>query len=87
MAHLEYPYCKTFPFELIHSDLSGKFSVLSLGKSLYYMTFIGDKSRFAWVYLLKNKSDAGKALKDFVRKVERQHNTKILRFRTDNGEG
>jgi hypothetical protein len=58
-------------FELIHSDLSGKFSVPSLGKSLYYMTFIDDKSRFAWVYLLKNKSDAAKAIKDFVRKSER----------------
>jgi transposase InsO family protein len=42
-------------------------------------------SRFAWVYLLKNKSDAAKAIKDFVRKAERQHKTKILRFRTDNG--
>jgi len=70
-------------FELIwHSDLPGKFSVPSLGKSLYYMTFIDDKSRFAWVY--KNKSDAAKALKDFVRKVERQHKIEILRFRTNN---
>ena len=49
------------------------------------MTFIDNKSRFAWVYLLKRKSDAAKVLKDFVRKVERQQNTKILRFRSDNG--
>jgi hypothetical protein len=79
------PTTENQSFELIHSDLSSKFSVPSLGKSLYYMTFIDDKSRFAWVYLLKNKSDAAKAIKDFVRKAERQHKTKILRFRTDNG--
>jgi len=70
-------------FELIHSDLSGKFSVPSLGKSLYYMTFIDDKLRFAWIYLPKKKSDAAKVIKDFVRKAERQYNAKILRFRTD----
>jgi hypothetical protein len=35
-------------FQLIHSDLSGKFSVPSPGKSLYHMTFIDDKSRFAF---------------------------------------
>jgi hypothetical protein len=33
-------------FQLVHSDLSGKFSVPSLGKSYYYITFIDDYSRY-----------------------------------------
>jgi hypothetical protein len=49
------------------------------------MSCIDGKWRFEWVYLLKNKSDVAKAFKDIVRKAERQHKTKILRFRTDNG--
>jgi len=48
------------------------------------MTFIDDKSRFAWVYLLKEESDAAKAIKSFVHKAERQFNAMILRLRTDN---
>jgi hypothetical protein len=57
--------------ELIYSDLSGKFSVPSLGKSLYYITFINDFSCFTWVEFLKHKSDTSQAIKDFIR--ERQH--------------
>jgi len=32
----------TCAFELIHTDMSGKFSVLSIGKRNYYITFIDD---------------------------------------------
>ena len=73
-------------YELIHSDLSGKFSTPSLGKSLYYITLIDDYSRYAWIYFLKLKSDATPVIKNFVRKQQRQHPEQpILRFRTDNG--
>jgi hypothetical protein len=71
-------------FELIYSDLAGKCSVPSLGKNVHHMTSIDDKLRLAWVYLLTNKSDAAKTIKDFVRKAERQHKNKILRIHTDN---
>jgi hypothetical protein len=70
----------------IHSDLSGKFSVASMGKSLYYISFIDDYSRYAWITFLKNKSDAAKAIKDFVHLRKHQDpEHPILRFRTDNG--
>ncbi|KAH0609220.1 uncharacterized protein H6S33_001448 [Morchella sextelata] len=73
------------PFELIHSDLSGKFSIQSQGKAQYYMSFIDDYTRFAWIYLLKQKEDAKKAIKDYVTRIEKQYSTTILRFRTDGG--
>ena len=80
------------PYELIHSDLSGKFSVQSLGKSYYYLSLIDDKTRFTWVRFLREKSDAVKCIKDFVkeRKTQAQTTTDtatttggILCFRTD----
>jgi len=40
-------------FKIIHSDLSGISSVLSYGNSRYYITFIDDYTRMAWVYFLK----------------------------------
>ena len=75
----------TKPFELIHSDLSGKFSTQSLGKSLYYITFINDLTRYTWIRFLRHKSDAAKAIKDFIKEIKRQHAADILRFWTDGG--
>jgi transposase InsO family protein len=72
------------PFELIHSDLSGRWSQPSFGKSEYYITFVDDYSKYTWVKFLRQKSDATKAIHDFVSEHDRQGQN-ILRFRTDNG--
>ena len=39
--------------QLIHSDVFGPLPVPSLGKSLYYVSFIDDFSRRTWVYFLR----------------------------------
>lgn len=44
-------------FEYIHSDVCGPFPVPSYSKASYFITFICDKSRYAWVRFLRNKSD------------------------------
>ncbi|KAH0607851.1 uncharacterized protein H6S33_001903, partial [Morchella sextelata] len=49
------------------------------------MSFIDDYIRFAWIYLLKQKEDAKKAIKDYGTRIEKQYSTTILRFRTDGG--
>jgi len=43
-------------FELIHFDLSGNFPQPSFGKSNYYVTFIDDCTRYAWIYPIHAKS-------------------------------
>lgn len=63
------------PFELIHSDLSGKQPTPSYGNSLYYITFIDDFTRMSWMYYLKAKSDAYQVLVDFISFIQRQFNT------------
>jgi hypothetical protein len=60
------------PFELLHSDLSGNFST-SLDGNQYYIAFIDDFSRFAWVYFLKKKSDTTKAIKDILKRIQTQY--------------
>jgi len=47
----------TRPFEIIYSDLSGKQATPTYGNSLYYIIFIDDYTRMAWIFFLKNKSD------------------------------
>ena len=42
--------------ELIHSDVFGPVPVPSLGKYVYYVSFIDDFSRNKWIYFLRKKS-------------------------------
>src|SRR5258706_1716510 len=73
----------TKPLERIFSDLSGKAPIPSLGGSLYYISFIDDFTRFAWIYFLKEKSQAVAAIKDFINMVENQTSYIIQLFRSD----
>ena len=41
--------------EIIHSDVFGPVFVPSLGKFVYYVSFIDDLSRKTWIYFLRKK--------------------------------
>jgi hypothetical protein len=41
--------------QLVHSDVIGRMLVPSLGKSMYYVSFIDELSRKTWIYFLRNK--------------------------------
>ena len=71
--------------ELVHSDVFGPMKVPSLGKSMYYVSFIDDFSRNTWIYFLKKKSEVFDRFKEFKALVENQIEKKIKVLRTDNG--
>ena len=71
--------------DLIHSDLFGETPEASLGKSRYYISFVDDFSRYAWVYFIRRKSEALDKFREFKALVENQFNRKIKVLRTDNG--
>ena len=71
--------------ELVHSDVFGPMKVPSLGKSMYYVSFIDDFSRNTWIYFLKKKSKVFDKFKEFKALVENQTENKIKVLRTDNG--
>jgi transposase InsO family protein len=72
-------------FEIVYSDLSGISPVPSFGDARYFISFIDDFTRMAWIVFLKTKAEAGKAIQDFVAMVETQFNVRIARYFTDNG--
>ena len=43
--------------ELVHSDVFGPVSVPSLGKFVYYISFIDEFSRNTWIYFLRKKPE------------------------------
>ena len=77
--------CKN-PFDLIHSDLRGKFSKESFGKSNYYVTFIDHCTRYGSIYPIRAKSDTVKVFADFIQERWVHDQAVIKRFRTDNGD-
>jgi hypothetical protein len=71
--------------QLVHSDVFGPVSVPSLGKSMYYVSFIDEFSRNTWIYFLRNKFEVFDRFKDFKALVENQTKKKIKVLRTYNG--
>ena len=43
--------------QLVHSDVFGPVSDPSLGKYMYYVSFIDEFSRKTWIYFLRKKSE------------------------------
>lgn len=71
--------------EVVHSDLCGPIRMPSIGKSLYFITFIDDYSRYCAVRFLKSKNEALEAFKEIKNLWENQKSTKIKIFHSDNG--
>lgn len=71
--------------EVIHSDVCGPMSTVSLGGNKYYVSFIDDYSRMTKVYMIKNKSQVFDCFVKYKNLVENQLNRKIKKIRSDNG--
>ena len=69
----------------MHNDVFELVSVLSLGKYVYYVSFIDDFSRNTWIYFLRKKSEVFDRFKEFKVLVENQIEKRIKVLRTDNG--
>ena len=63
----------------------GPVSVPSVGKFVYYVSFIDDFSRNTWIYFLRNKSEVFDRFKEFKALVENHIKKKIKVLKTDNG--
>ena len=73
------------PFDLVHCDLWGPFSIPTVEGYKYFLTIVDDFSRCTWIYLLKSKSETQVLLPQFYVFVETQFIERIKCIRTDNG--
>ena len=71
------------PLELVHSDLAGPITPISLDGFKYAMSFIDDYSGVIFVYFLKKKSDSVAATERFLADIAPYGDVK--RLRSDNG--
>jgi hypothetical protein len=72
--------------ELIHNYVFGPMFVPSLGKSMYYVSFIDDFSRNTWIYFLRNKFEVFDKFKDF-KALEENHTEKKIKVSSTNNVG
>ena len=74
----------TKPFELVHTDLKA-LPTISYHKYKYFITFLDDFTSHGWIMLLKAKSDAQKAIRQFNAMVKNQYGTSVKAFMSDFG--
>ncbi|XP_048635048.1 uncharacterized protein LOC125608656 [Brassica napus] len=77
-------HISSFPFDLVHMDVWGPFSVESTEGYRYFLTLVDDCTRVTWIYFLKNKSDVSKVFPAFIQHVHLQYKANIKSIRTDN---
>nr|GEW60930.1 hypothetical protein [Tanacetum cinerariifolium] len=73
------------PLQMLHMDLFGLISVMSINHKKYFLVVTDDFSRFSWVFFLAPKDKTSKVLKPFITTIENQINKKVKVIRCDNG--
>lgn len=71
------------PFELIFTNLWGPAPMVSHIGYYYYMAFVDSYTRFTWLYLIKQKSDALSTFQNFHKLIDTQFSVKIKAVQSD----
>jgi transposase InsO family protein len=73
------------PLELVHGDLCGPISPVTLGGRRYFLLLVDDATRYMWVALLTTKDAVAGAVKHLQALAEKKSGRKLRALRTDNG--
>ena len=77
----------TAPLEFIHSDLAGPIQPAAKDGFRYVMNFVDDYSGSTFVYFLRNKSDATRALEKFLADISPFGKVQYIHIRCAPNEG
>jgi hypothetical protein len=71
--------------EIIHTDICGPFTPSTLGGYKYFITFIDDFSRYGYIFLIHEKSEALDMFKIYKTEIELKQEKKTKIVRSDRG--
>jgi hypothetical protein len=74
----------TRSLEMLHMDLFGLVTYISIGGNKYGLVIIDDYYRFTWVFFLRDKSNIQEVLKKFFRRAQNEIDDKVKKIRSDN---
>jgi len=77
------PWRASAVLELVHTDFCGQISPPTPGGKSYFMLIVDDFSRYMWVELLSNKSEALACFKKFKAAAELESGKRLKSLRTD----
>jgi len=72
------------PFQRIHSDLK-EYAVLSYHKYKWFISFLDDHTSHSWITLLRRKSEAKAAARQFIAMVKNQYHSSVEEWMSDLG--
>jgi hypothetical protein len=75
----------TRPLEMLHMNLFGPITYISIGGNKYGLAIVDDYSRFTWVFFLHDKSETQEVLKKFLKRSKNEFDAKVKNIRSDNG--
>jgi transposase InsO family protein len=73
------------PLEMLHMDLFGPITYISISGNKYGLVIIDDYSHFTWVFFLYDKSETQEVLKKFLKRAQNKFDAKVKKIRSDNG--
>jgi transposase InsO family protein len=71
--------------ELVHTDLCGPITPVTLSDNSYFLLVVDDFSRYMWLEVLKTKGEAFQRFSKIKAAAEAAGNYKLLVFRSDRG--
>jgi transposase InsO family protein len=74
----------TRPLEMLHMDLFGPITYISIDGNKYGLVIIDDYSRFTWVFFLQDKCETQEVLKKFLKRAQNKFDAKVKKIRSDN---
>lgn len=76
-SFLSLPYKSSEPFILIHSDVWGPSWITNITGNMWFISFIDDYIRIAWIFLMREKSEVGPIFKKFNIMIQTQFHTNV----------
>jgi transposase InsO family protein len=74
----------TTPMEMLHMNLFGPITYISIGGNKYGLVIFYDYSHFTWVFFLQDKSETQEVLKKFLKRAQNEFDTKVKKIRSAN---
>jgi len=70
--------------DLIHVDTWGPYPIEGYDGTTFFLLMTDDNSRFTWYERLRTKGEVSEAFRRLHRRIEKEHNITIRRYRCDN---
>jgi hypothetical protein len=74
----------TRPMEILHIDLFGPITYISIDDNKYDLVIIDEYSCFTWIFFLYDKGETQEVLKKFFKRAQNEFDANVKKICSDN---